>query len=189
MLILWWDTLGANEGGVVTATEFSYVPTSDKSSRPRRVAQPFDHLQLRAEHFDWKAYSLYNSDLPDQILSNKHAALKHFLQYGLREGRLARRLRVVLRYNVQQGFVNQLFCHIPVISLAINLNAEVILASSLRRGSFKNYEFNVTNDWEPTAWSAMPLSEILDVQQLKTYWAQKDVVLHAVSTGTHSYVS
>ena len=136
---------------------------------------------LQHEQFDWTAYRDYNPDLPPEIQNARQSSWDHYVQHGHRESRLAFALRIVLRYDVQQGFSNQLYCHIPALALAATLGAEVVLAPALMRSSFAHFELGETRSgWQATNWTSAPLDQIIDVEKLQRFWAGEGLTLHQV---------
>ncbi len=136
--------------------------------------------ELVRKHFHWKVYADYNADLPEEIRSSRKSSWEHYVQHGLGESRLAVPLRIVLKYSVQQGFSNQVYCHISALTLAARLKAEVILAPSQMRSSFEHYELQTGTGWQPTEWTIVPLNHIIDVQKLRTFWDHEGMMLHEV---------
>ena len=58
---------------------------------------------------------------------------------GRAEGRIYKRLRVLLRYTACTGLINQHYSHIASFVLAAVLGAEVVLPPAAKRDSFGNY--------------------------------------------------
>ena len=146
-----------------------------------------DHIQhveqdheLARDSFDWETYSQYNADLPEEIRSSRKSSWEHYVRHGRGELRLAAPLRIVLKYTVQQGFSNQLYCHISALTLAARLKAEIVLAPAQMRNSFEHYELLTGAGWQPTEWTDVPLNHIIDVQKLHEFWAREGVMLHEV---------
>ena len=55
------------------------------------------------EGFDWQTYLTYYPDLVQSGINSEGRALQHYLQHGRREGRLYRRLKVLLHYTACTG--------------------------------------------------------------------------------------
>ena len=111
----------------------------------------------------------YHPDLVALGISTRRAAERHYRAKGWREGRLARRTRVVLRcplcpnnetsvampgpfcslfkqrvplthrYTAGTGLVNQFYCHLAAFSLAAAVGSEVVLPYAAKRDSFGLY--------------------------------------------------
>jgi hypothetical protein len=58
---------------------------------------------------------------------------------GRAEGRVYKRLRVLLRYTACTGLINQQYSHIAAFSLAAVLGAEIVLPPAAKRDSFAHY--------------------------------------------------
>ncbi len=61
------------------------------------------------------------------------------MTYGAKEGRLYRRIPLILRYTACGGLMNQHYSHIAALTLAAALGADVVLPHAVRRDSFANY--------------------------------------------------
>ena len=84
---------------------------------------------------------MYHPDLRAIGVADEHAAKAHYIATGRREGRLYRRVRVLLRYTACTGLINQHYSHIAAFSLAAVLGAESLLTGSMAvvRVGKKNY--------------------------------------------------
>lgn len=125
--------------------------------------------------FDPGAYAAYH---PELGLANASAAAAHYLAEGRGAGRLAHRLRLVLRYTACTGLINQHYSHVAALSLASALGAEVVLPPAVCRDSFAHY-FSVFKEKNEVRWSPVPLSSLLDVPALTEYWAARGLHIHA----------
>ena len=66
-------------------------------------------------------------------------AARHYLATGRAQGRVARRLRVILRYTACTGLINQHYSHIAAFTLAALVGAELVLPPAVCRDSFGHY--------------------------------------------------
>jgi hypothetical protein len=82
---------------------------------------------------------MYHPDLRAIGVADEHAAKAHYIATGRREGRLYRRVRVLLRYTACTGLINQHYSHIAAFSLAAVLGAELVLPPAVCRDSFAHY--------------------------------------------------
>ena len=57
----------------------------------------------RPDGFDWQTYLAYYPDLAQSGINSEGQALQHYLQHGKREGRLYKRLKVLLHYTACTG--------------------------------------------------------------------------------------
>jgi len=101
--------------------------------------------------FDWEAYTLYN---PQLGIHSEAEAHRHYLAEGRAQGRVYRKLRVLLRYTAGTGLINQHYSHIAAFALAAVLGAEVVLPPAMHRSSFQHI-FSVRGR-SPPAWLSCP---------------------------------
>ena len=66
-------------------------------------------------------------------------AARHYLSRGRGEGRLYKRVRLLLRYTACSGLINQQYSHIAAFALAAALGAEIVLPPAVCRDSFAHY--------------------------------------------------
>ncbi len=126
-----------------------------------------------------QAYLLYHPDLRAQGVTSEDAARKHYLEQGRAEGRVFKRIRVVLRYTACTGLINQHYSHIAAFSLAAMLGAELVLPPAVCRDSFAHY-FSVFKEKNEVQWSPVPLESLLNVDGIINYWRPRGLVLHKV---------
>lgn len=88
--------------------------------------------------FDWQAYLDYSSDLRAANVNNDTAA-RHYVLHGAGEGRIYKRLSVVLRYEICNGLFNQHYAHINALTIALLLGADIVLPSAKMRDSFAKF--------------------------------------------------
>ena len=76
--------------------------------------------------------SRYNPDVPSE---SEHSLAAHYVAFGQHEGRVPQRLRVVASYEaaagldagiVFGGLCNQIYSHIGMLSIALQMGAEVV---------------------------------------------------------------
>lgn len=127
--------------------------------------------------FDAQAYLLYHPDLRSLGVTSEDAARQHYLERGRAEGRVYKRIRVVLRYTACTGLINQHYSHIAAFSLAAMLGAELVLPPAVCRDSFAHY-FSVFKEKNEVQWSPVPLDSLLDVDGIINYWRPRGLVLH-----------
>jgi hypothetical protein len=89
--------------------------------------------------FDWKAYLDYNPDLPKVGITTVQLAAQHFHDNGKKEGRVHKRIPLVLRYTACGGLMNQHYSHLAALVMAVSLGADVILPGALKRDTFAHY--------------------------------------------------
>ena len=129
--------------------------------------------------FDWQTYLLYHPDLRLRNVTLEHEAEAHYMSEGRAEGRVYKRLRVVLRYTACTGLINQHYSHIAAFSLAAVLGAEIVLPPAAKRDSFAHY-FSVFKEHNEVSWTAAPLESLLDVEKLVERWRAKGLSVHKV---------
>lgn len=127
--------------------------------------------------FDAQAYLLYHPDLRSLGVISEESAIQHYLERGKEEGRLYKRIRVLLRYTACTGLINQHYSHIAAFSLAAMLGAELVLPPAVCRDSFAHY-FSVFKEKNEVQWSPVPLDSLLDVEGIINYWRPRGLVLH-----------
>ena len=129
--------------------------------------------------FDWQTYLLYHPELQEQGVKTESLAKKHYASIGRGEGRVYKRLRVLLRYTACTGLINQHYSHIAALSLSAVLGAELVLPPAAKRDSFAHY-FSVFKEQNEVSWTAAPLESLLDVDRLIDYWSTRGLVIHKV---------
>lgn len=95
----------------------------------------------------------------EENLLHVRAMQCNFLPWA--QGRVGRRLQVVLRYVAGTGLINQHYSHIAALSLAAVLGAEVVLPPAMHRSSFEHvFSVSTSAAWElrdsSVSLSAMP---------------------------------
>lgn len=130
--------------------------------------------------FDWSTYLLYHPDLRETagVLTEEDAKV-HYVTTGRSQGRFYKRLRVLLRYTACTGLINQQYSHIAAFALSAVLGAEIVLAPAVKRDSFANY-FSTFKDQNEVSWTAAPLSSLLDVDSIVSFWQQRGLLVHRV---------
>lgn len=86
---------------------------------------------------------------------------------------ILRKLRVVVKYKADLGLINQIYSHTGAFLIALAIDAEVMLASARKRGSFGVY-------FTSTPWTDTPITRILDVTYITQYWARRGLIVHMV---------
>lgn len=146
----------------------------DRLSIDRQLAMADPHLPA---DFSWKTYLLYHPDLRSYGITTQQQSEDHYLRQGRNEGRLYKRMNLLLRYSVCSGFINQHYSHIAAFSLAAVLGAEIVLPVGCKRDSFGS-TFNVDKTKNSMMWKSTPLDTILDVDKIIAYWAPKGLIVH-----------
>ena len=98
-------------------------------------SDPGPDLARLPPEFDWEAYVLYN---PQLGIRSEAEAQRHYVAEGRAQGRVYRKLRVLLRYTAGTGLINQHYSHIAAFALAAVLGAEVVLPPAMHRSSFQH---------------------------------------------------
>jgi hypothetical protein len=140
-------------------------------------------VKADSEAFDWQTYLLYYPDLVAAGVATEEAAKQHYVRWGKTEGRIPRRLRVLLRYTACTGLINQHYSHIAAFTLAAALNAELVLPPAVQRDSFAKY-FSMRKDENEVNWSPVPLSTLLDVARIIQYWRARGILIHEVCSSS-----
>ena len=86
-----------------------------------------------------QVYLKYNLDLGAAGITTPAEAERHYIAAGRLEGRVYKRLRIILRYTACTGLINQQYSHISAFSLAFALGAELVLPPAACRDSFAHY--------------------------------------------------
>lgn len=129
--------------------------------------------------FDWRTYLLYYPDLVAAGIKSEQEAKDHYVQHGRAEGRLHRRVRVLLRYTACSGLINQHYSHISAFALATAVGAELVLPPAVQRDSFAKY-FSMIKDANEVNWTPVPLSTMLDVAKITDFWQARGMLIHEV---------
>lgn len=130
--------------------------------------------------FDWQTYVLYHPELREvENVQTEEQAKQHYLTKGRAEGRIYKRLRVLLRYTACTGLINQQYSHIAAFALGAVLGAELVLPPAVKRDSFAHY-FSTFKDQNEVSWTADPLDSLLDVDKIMEFWHARGLVIHKV---------
>ena len=86
---------------------------------------------------------------------------------------------IYVRYAACLGLANQLYSHIAALAVAARTGADLILAPATYRSSFK-HAFNSAD----AQWRSASTSTILDVDSIITFWRQRGITVHRVSSCT-----
>lgn len=87
--------------------------------------------------------------------------------------------RLVLRYTVCGGLINQQYGHISAFAVAQALGAEIVLPLACYRESF-NQRYSLNNELNSMHWHSAPLETLMDVERLITTWKQWGFIVHKV---------
>ncbi|KAK9827655.1 hypothetical protein WJX81_004166 [Elliptochloris bilobata] len=127
--------------------------------------------------FDCRIYLLYHPELRDLGITTEELAREHYARQGRAEGRLHKRVRVLLRYTAGTGLINQHYSHISAIALAAVLGAELVLPPGVKRDSFAHY-FSQFKEQNEVTWTPTPLEALLDVDQVVEAWRLRGLTIH-----------
>ena len=137
------------------------------------------------EDFDWQAYLAYYPDLVSSGISSELNAQEHYLNHGRQEGRIHRRLKVLMHYTACTGLINQHYSHIAAFTLSSAVGAELVLPQGLQRDSFASY-FSAHKEQNEVTWTSMSTSKLLDVDRITEEWGARGMEVHKVSTACPS---
>ena len=132
------------------------------------------------EDFDWQTYLLYYPDLKQAGIDTEEKARKHYKTFGRGEGRLCKRLRVLLRYTACTGLINQHYSHIAAFVLSAALQSEIVLPPAVQRDSFAKY-FSTKKGENEVSWTPAPLESLLDVERIIETWRLLGMTVHKVT--------
>lgn len=132
------------------------------------------------EDFDWQTYLLYYPDLKQAGIDTERKAREHYRAFGRAEGRLHKRLRVLLRYTACTGLINQHYSHIAAFVLSAALQSEIVLPPAVQRDSFGKY-FSTRKDENEVSWTPAPLDSLLDVERIIETWRLSGMTVHKVT--------
>ena len=85
------------------------ISTATLTESQRQAAQAYEARQRSAlqralpAEFDWQTYLLYHPDLRASGVSTEAQAKQHYIKQGRAEGRVYKRLRVIVRYTACTG--------------------------------------------------------------------------------------
>mmetsp|Transcript_9294 Transcript_9294/g.27924 ORF Transcript_9294/g.27924 Transcript_9294/m.27924 type:complete len:628 (+) Transcript_9294:75-1958(+) len=127
--------------------------------------------------FDWEEYLRNYPQLRDEGIDSRRKAESHFLSVGRAQGRVGRRLRVILRYTAGTGLINQHYSHVAALVLAELMGAELVLPPAMHRSSFEHI-FSVFKGQSAVKWAFAPLDSLYDVDALVKTWKKRGVVVH-----------
>lgn len=124
--------------------------------------------------FDWRAYLDYNQDVQSVVEDNAESATAHYASHGHKEGRIYKRIPVVMRYTACGGLMNQHYSHLAAMTVAASLGADLVLPKALKRGSFNQYFSNDPEKNEVT-WSMTPFSSLWDKAHIQHFLREQGV--------------
>ena len=156
-------------------------PLRAESSGLHPPSETFTDADAVPEDFDWQAYLAYYPDLLGSGISSELEAQQHYLKHGRREGRIHKRLKVLLYYTACTGLINQHYSHIAAFTLSSAIGAELVLAPALQRDSFASY-FSAHKEQNEVTWTSMSTSQLLDVDRIIEEWRAHGMDVHKVST-------
>lgn len=121
--------------------------------------------------FDWQAYLDYNIDAPG---SSRAEAEAHYVAVGARQGRLYRRLPLILHYSHapdcgDRGLMNQQYSHLAALSLGLLLGADVCVPPGRLRSGH--------NGAARDLWLGVPLESVWDPAYITHSLAAHGIVL------------
>lgn len=132
------------------------------------------------EDFDWQAYLAYYPDLLHSGITSEAEAQQHYLEHGRQEGRIHKRLKVLLHYTACTGLINQHYSHIAAFTLSSAIGAELVLPPGLQRDSFASY-FSMYKEQNEVTWTATSVSQLLDVDRIIEEWRAHGMEVHKVT--------
>ena len=131
------------------------------------------------DNFDWQAYLAYYPDLLFSGINSESKAQQHYLEHGRLEGRVCKRLKVLLHYTACTGLINQHYSHIAAFTLSSAIGAELVLAPGLQRDSFASY-FSTFKEQNEVTWTPTDISLMLDVDRITEEWRAHGMEVHKV---------
>ncbi|KAK9810163.1 hypothetical protein WJX72_005905 [[Myrmecia] bisecta] len=169
-------------GNTITASLITQVQRSGRrDDEPTKVVTELvisgndDRFRQRQ---DYKSGSQVQSNGGHSKGVNSDAeAREHYLRIGRSEGRVYKRLRVLLRYTACTGLINQHYSHIAAFSLSAVLGAEIVLPPAVKRDSFAHY-FSVYKEHNEVSWTPAPLESLLNVDKLVDFWRSRGLTVH-----------
>ena len=149
-----------------------YANATAEAAARGRAADGADADASIPPDFDWRAYLDYNPDVRRFGATTPALAAAHYAAYGRREGRVYRRVAVVLRYTACGGLFNQHYSHVAALSLALALGADVILPAAVKRDSFASY-FSQDASKNRVSWEPAPFDSLWDGAALRGWLAAR----------------
>ena len=164
-------------GGLGAAS--SEVLAARPKSRVQEGRATATRLAPLPPDFDWQTYLAYNPDVHALGVASEQQAREHYTFRGRREGRVYKRLRVLLRYTACTGLINQHYSHIAAFTLSAVLGAELVLPPAVKRDSFAHY-FSTFKDQNEVIWTPAPLDSLLNVEKIIAFWRSRGLIIHRV---------
>lgn len=106
-------------------------------------------------------------------------AMEHYLRAGRIEGRVYKRMRLLMRYTACTGLMNQQYSHLAAFSLAATLGAEIVLPPAVYRDSFSKH-FSTKKEENEVKWSPAPTESLLNVEGIIDHWKTRGITVHKV---------
>ena len=168
------------QGGLLSSSDGQLISKSWVQPATAEVSDLTDTGDLPND-FDWQAYLSYYPDLLQSGIYSESQAQQHFLEYGRQEGRIYKRLKVLMHYTACTGLINQHYSHIAAFTLASAIGAELVLPPALQRDSFGSY-FSTFKEQNEVTWTPTSLSLLLDVDRVTEEWRAHGMEVHKVRT-------
>jgi hypothetical protein len=118
-----------------------------------------------------QAYLDYYPDIRTEIAQTttgaapQQLAQQHYMQYGYLEGRIYRRLPMLVRYTSCGGILQQHYSHLAALTIASALGADAALPFALHRESHGSYNQGVSGQ-NDVVWRPVPFENVWDLQQI-----------------------
>ncbi len=173
------DKAAADRLGSTTAPRDS-LQAESQGLHPSSESRNSTEAEDLPEDFDWQAYLAYYPDLVSSGISSESGAQQHYLAHGRQEGRVHRRLKVLMHYTACTGLINQHYSHIAAFTLSSAIGAELVLAPGLQRDSFASY-FSAHKEQNEVTWTSMSTDQLLDVDRIIEEWRARGMDVHKVS--------
>ncbi|CAL5219417.1 g1245 [Coccomyxa viridis] len=170
------DKAAADRLGSTTAPRDS-LQAESQGLHPSSESRNSTEAEDLPEDFDWQAYLAYYPDLVSSGISSESGAQQHYLAHGRQEGRVHRRLKVLMHYTACTGLINQHYSHIAAFTLSSAIGAELVLAPGLQRDSFASY-FSAHNEQNEVTWTSMSTDQLLDVDRIIEEWRARGMDVH-----------
>jgi hypothetical protein len=90
---------------------------------------------------------------------------QHYLQYGHVEGRVYRRLSMLVRYTACGNIMQQHYSHVAALTIAASLGADAVLPYAFHRDSFGSYRQGASGK-NNVVWRPVPFENVWDFQLL-----------------------
>eukprot|EP01026_Neomeris_dumetosa_P053225 TRINITY_DN4750_c0_g1_i4.p1 TRINITY_DN4750_c0_g1~~TRINITY_DN4750_c0_g1_i4.p1 ORF type:complete len:572 (-),score=35.73 TRINITY_DN4750_c0_g1_i4:258-1760(-) len=156
----WGSLSNSHEDSVYVCNLFTHDYENCKP--PPRNREGIERGWHTPNGWDWRVYMRY---YPETIQwskghINENVALQHFNEVGRYEGRIPRKMNMIVRYTTCGNIVEQQYSHMSAIALSTLLGAKLIMPPLFKKDSKQN-------------WKQFSQNLVLNTSEIIEIWSRK----------------